>query len=94
MAAAPTPLQVRVIAARTFATSPSSEKPTPSKKLARTIPFPQKHDPQPTESEEDVAADRSRMDPIHRPNLTESQEDVMADRSSDDPLNVPPTACK
>ncbi|KAL9563984.1 hypothetical protein ACKAV7_011844 [Fusarium commune] len=94
MEAAPITLQVRVIAARTFAAGPSYGKPTPSKKPARTIPFPQKHDPQPTESEEDVAADRSRMDPIHWPNLTESQEDAMGDRSSDNPLNVPPTACK
>ncbi|RSL75370.1 hypothetical protein CEP51_010925 [Fusarium floridanum] len=47
----------------------------------------QKHNPQPTESEADVAADRSRNDPIHRQNPTESQEDVVADRSPDNPLS-------
>ncbi|KAL5611004.1 hypothetical protein FOBRF1_007121 [Fusarium oxysporum] len=94
MAAAPTSLRIRTITAGTFAAGPPSEKPTPSRELARAIPPSQKHDPQPTESEEDVAADRSRIDPIHWPNLTESQEDVMADRSSDNPLKVPPKAFK
>lgn len=53
----------------------------------------------PTESEEDVAADRSTIDPLHpqSPELvdetatkeapTESEEDVAADRSTVDPLN-------
>lgn len=55
---------------------------------------------QPTESEEDVVADRSDEDPLpplnHHtirlpageaaPNPTESEEDVTADRSDDDPL--------
>ncbi|KAJ3549631.1 hypothetical protein NM208_g404 [Fusarium decemcellulare] len=47
--------------------------------LDKPAPVSQKHDPQPTESEVDVAADRSRIDPIHRQNPTESQEDIMAD---------------
>ena len=55
----------------------------------------------PTESEEDVAADRSPVDPLHpdstipaavdetseKENLTESEEDVAADRSTVDPLS-------
>jgi hypothetical protein len=54
----------------------------------------------PTESEEDVAADRSTIDPLHpesvetsietptaNENPTESEEDVTADRSSEDPLH-------
>ncbi|PVH87268.1 hypothetical protein DL98DRAFT_510132 [Cadophora sp. DSE1049] len=52
----------------------------------------------PTESEEDVAADRSTVDPLHpdaepatndtfeKGNPTESEEDVDADRSAEDPL--------
>lgn len=53
----------------------------------------------PTESEEDVAADRSTIDPLHpeytpttsnetleKGNPTESEEDVAADRSEEDPL--------
>ncbi|KAM0317546.1 hypothetical protein ACHAO8_002384 [Botrytis cinerea] len=52
----------------------------------------------PTESEEDVAADRSPIDPLHpeptpkidetvkKENPTESEEDVAADRSTVDPL--------
>ncbi|RTE72551.1 hypothetical protein BHE90_013030 [Fusarium euwallaceae] len=61
---------------------PASGKPaTPNKSAS------QKHNPQPTESEADVAADRSRNDPIHRQNPTESQEDVVADRSPDNPLS-------
>jgi copper chaperone CopZ len=48
----------------------------------------------PTESEEDVAADRSTIDPLHpkvdetaeKENPTESEEDVAADRSTVDPL--------
>jgi hypothetical protein len=55
----------------------------------------------PTESEEDVAADRSSVDPLHpeaipptgteetstREFPTESEEDVAADRSNEDPLH-------
>jgi hypothetical protein len=54
----------------------------------------------PTESEEDVAADRSSVDPLHpeatptateetstKEFPTESQEDVAADRSNEDPLH-------
>ncbi|KAF4635959.1 hypothetical protein G7Y89_g2130 [Cudoniella acicularis] len=52
----------------------------------------------PTESEEDVAADRSVEDPLHptpepieetseKGQPTESEEDVAADRSEDDPLH-------
>jgi len=54
----------------------------------------------PTESEEDVAADRSTIDPLHpsspevevdetaeKGNPTESEEDVAADRSTVDPLS-------
>ncbi|KAG4429057.1 hypothetical protein IFR05_015461 [Cadophora sp. M221] len=53
----------------------------------------------PTESEEDVAADRSTIDPLHsdaepaaeetfeKENPTESEEDVDADRTSVDPLH-------
>jgi hypothetical protein len=54
----------------------------------------------PTESEEDVAADRSTIDPLHpsgteievdetaeKKNPTESEEDVAADRSTVDPLS-------
>lgn len=53
----------------------------------------------PTESEEDVAADRSTVDPLHpdaepaveesfkKENTTESEEDVDADRTSEDPLH-------
>ncbi len=52
----------------------------------------------PTESEEDVAADRSTIDPLHptpaevdetseKVNPTESEEDVAADRSTVDPLS-------
>jgi len=54
----------------------------------------------PTESEEDVAADRSTIDPLHpsspevevdetaeKENQTESEEDVAADRSTIDPLH-------
>merc|ERR1712098_132677 len=53
----------------------------------------------PTESEEDVAADRSTVDPLHpdaeptaddtleKGNPTESEADVDADRSSEDPLH-------
>ncbi|KAH6719135.1 ribosomal subunit 39S-domain-containing protein [Leptodontidium sp. MPI-SDFR-AT-0119] len=53
----------------------------------------------PTESEEDVAADRSTVDPLHpdaepaveesfkKENPTESEEDVDADRTSEDPLH-------
>jgi hypothetical protein len=54
----------------------------------------------PTESEEDVAADRSSIDPLHPPTTpaavdetaekeypTESEEDVAADRSTVDPLS-------
>ncbi|KAK0104576.1 hypothetical protein ONS95_004862 [Cadophora gregata] len=53
----------------------------------------------PTESEEDVAADRSTIDPLRpdaepaaedtleKRNPTESEEDVDADRSSEDPLH-------
>ncbi|KAI9744115.1 MAG: hypothetical protein M1818_002267 [Claussenomyces sp. TS43310] len=48
----------------------------------------------PTESEADVAADRSSEDPLHpavdetavKINPTESEEDVAADRSTEDPL--------
>ncbi|KAA8576225.1 hypothetical protein EYC84_006376 [Monilinia fructicola] len=54
----------------------------------------------PTESEEDVAADRSPIDPLHpeptpkldetveKGNPTESEEDVAADRSTVDPLKA------
>lgn len=56
----------------------------------------------PTESEEDVAADRSQVDPLHpestpapkrdetveKKNPTESEEDVAADRSTVDPLKA------
>ncbi|QSZ30990.1 hypothetical protein DSL72_000551 [Monilinia vaccinii-corymbosi] len=54
----------------------------------------------PTESEEDVAADRSPVDPLHpeptpeidetaeKGNPTESEEDVAADRSTVDPLKA------
>ncbi|RSL54783.1 hypothetical protein CEP53_007325 [Fusarium sp. AF-6] len=71
-------LQVRMMASA----EPASGKPaTPNKSAS------QKHNPQPTESEADVAADRSRNDPIHRQNPTESQEDVVADRSPDNPLS-------
>ncbi|KAF7856837.1 hypothetical protein EAF04_009599 [Stromatinia cepivora] len=54
----------------------------------------------PTQSEEDVAADRSPVDPLHpgptpkinetaeKGNPTESEEDVAADRSPVDPLKV------
>ncbi|RSL96100.1 hypothetical protein CEP52_011686 [Fusarium oligoseptatum] len=75
---ASTSLQVRMMASA----EPASGKPaaTPNKSA-------QKHNPQPTESEADVAADRSRNDPIHRQNPTESQEDVVADRSPDNPLS-------
>ncbi|KAJ3545825.1 hypothetical protein NM208_g2317 [Fusarium decemcellulare] len=79
-----TSLQIRTIATRTSGTEPASGKPATSDKRA---PLSQKHNPQPTESEADVAADRSRIDPIHRQNPTESQEDVMADRSPDNPLS-------
>ncbi len=54
----------------------------------------------PTESEEDVAADRSDIDPLHpeeeqavydetavKSDPTESEEDVAADRSTEDPLH-------
>jgi len=57
----------------------------------------------PTESEEDVAADRSTVDPLHpepetpisdetavKKNPTESEEDVAADRSTVDPLKSTP----
>jgi hypothetical protein len=49
------------------------------------------HEPQPTEAEEDVHADRSEVDPLkrkesHEPQPTESEEDVHADRSEVDPL--------
>ncbi|KAH7232599.1 hypothetical protein B0J15DRAFT_505076 [Fusarium solani] len=80
---ASTSLQVRMIADRTSA-EPASGKPAASDKSA---PLSQNHNPQPTESEADVAADRSRNDPIHRQNPTESQEDVIADRSPDNPLS-------
>ena len=81
---ASTYLQVRTIADRTSAAEPASGKSAASDKSA---PLSQKHDPQPTESEADVGADRSRIDPIHRENPTESQEDVVADRSPDNPLS-------
>lgn len=54
----------------------------------------------PTQSEEDVAADRSPLDPLHqgptpkidetveKGNPTESEEDIAADRSSIDPLKI------
>ncbi|KAI9641010.1 hypothetical protein NHQ30_010437 [Ciborinia camelliae] len=54
----------------------------------------------PTESEEDIAADRSPVDPLHpeptpkidetaeKVNPTESEEDVAADRSTVDPLKA------
>lgn len=44
----------------------------------------------PTESQEDVEADRSPVDPLHpaeTPAETESQEDIDADKSPIDPLN-------
>lgn len=58
----------------------------------------------PTESEEDVAADRSDVDPLHpeaaeatvvdetaeKSEPTESEEDVAADRSTEDPLQAQP----
>ncbi|KAH8663134.1 ribosomal subunit 39S-domain-containing protein [Tricladium varicosporioides] len=57
------------------------------------------HDPEPTESQEDVEADRSEDDPLHGEKApasinetteerkpTESEEDVVADRSEEDPL--------
>ncbi|KAB8302935.1 hypothetical protein EYC80_006251 [Monilinia laxa] len=58
----------------------------------------------PTESEEDVAANRSSIDPLHpeptpkvdetaeKGNPTESEEDVAADRSTVDPLKAKPEA--
>ncbi|KAH6866090.1 hypothetical protein B0T10DRAFT_498989 [Thelonectria olida] len=80
------PLQFRTTPARTIATRPSSKQPNPFKRPAETMSPMQEHAPQPTESEEDVAADRSAIDPLHKPNPTESQENAMADRSPDDPL--------
>ncbi|KAH6678376.1 ribosomal subunit 39S-domain-containing protein [Halenospora varia] len=57
------------------------------------------HEPEPTESQEDVEADRSEEDPLHDERApasidgttqerqpTESEEDVVADRSEEDPL--------
>ncbi|KAL6409116.1 hypothetical protein AUP68_05486 [Ilyonectria robusta] len=45
------------------------------------------HKPNPTESEEDVSADRSRIEPLRKPRPTESEEDVRADRSTEDPIH-------
>jgi hypothetical protein len=80
------PLQSRTSSGRTIATKSSSKQPNPFEKPAEAIYSMQEHKPQPTESQEDVAADRSAIDPLHRLNPTESQENVMADRSPDDPL--------
>ncbi|KAM5359915.1 hypothetical protein ACJZ2D_014118 [Fusarium nematophilum] len=79
-AATPAARQARFFAAQTSAHASSSGKPAET-----TV----KHERQPTESEEDVAADRSRIDPIHRKNATDSQQDVEADRSPVDPLKGP-----
>ena len=70
-------------------TRPSSKQPDTFKKPAETISPMREHKPhstESTESQEDVGADRSAIDPHHRLNPTESQENVMADRSADDPL--------
>lgn len=80
------PIQFRTTPDRTFVTRPSSKQPDTFKKPAETISPMREHKSQPTESQEDVAADRSVMEPHHRLNPTESQENVMADRSADDPL--------
>ncbi|TPX12704.1 uncharacterized protein E0L32_000881 [Thyridium curvatum] len=48
---------------------------------------PTEHTPNPTESEEDVSADRSPVEPLHKPRPTESEEDVKADRSTEDPIH-------
>ncbi|ODA81336.1 hypothetical protein RJ55_04301 [Drechmeria coniospora] len=49
----------------------------------------EKRERHPTESEEDIAADRSRVDPLHRRRPTESEESVAADRLPEDPLHPP-----
>lgn len=43
--------------------------------------------PNPTESEEDIRADRLRIELLYKPQPTKSKEDVRADRSTEDPIH-------
>ncbi|KAH7018808.1 hypothetical protein EDB80DRAFT_699395 [Ilyonectria destructans] len=54
--------------------------------LGKAVPTTE-HKPNPTESEEDVRADRSRVEPLRKPRPTESEEDIRADRSAEDPIH-------
>src|SRR3569833_1546034 len=77
------PSAIRSRPNRAFAATGSSAQATLATAKSPTMAqSAEEHKPQPTESEADVAADRSPIDPIHRSNPTESHEDIEADRSS------------
>ncbi|KAF5127148.1 hypothetical protein E5D57_008076 [Metarhizium anisopliae] len=62
---------VPLAATRPFSMSASPGM--PKKKAAAAASSSQSHKPQPTESEEDVSADRSPVDPLHAPKTVDGQ---------------------